>query len=145
MRNYLGEREYQTWAGWKKAAKEAGAVRLEGDKDIANAFAADGFGVGEWDGEKGTIYIREVRSNPSRGSSIRMGDQVIGIMGVDGGYAGVVTGVSRDSRGRTLVSYVDDNGNERVTFDFNLSKNVPARGEFPRHNPSRRRSSVSDV
>ncbi len=64
MRNYLGEREYQTWAGWKKAAKEAGAVRIEGDKDIANAFAADGFGVGEWDGEKGSIYERKPRRNP---------------------------------------------------------------------------------
>ena len=51
-------RKQQTYAGWKAAAKKAGAVRFEGDKDIANAFASDGFGVGEWDGAEGEIFSR---------------------------------------------------------------------------------------
>lgn len=145
----IAERKYQTWAGWRKAAKEAGATRFEGDKDIAQAFAGgpsyeDSIAIGEWDGAEGSIYVYEgARRNPA--SKIRVGDEVIGIMGVDGGYAGTVTGVTRDSRGRVLVTYRDaETGEERTTFDFNLSKNVPARGVFPRHNPLRRRPGESE-
>lgn len=66
----------------------------------------------------------------------KRGDVVIGIMGVDGGYAGTVTAVATDSQGRQLVTYKDsDSGKERVTFAFNLSKDVPEKGRFPRKNP----------
>jgi len=54
--NHLGEREYQTYGAWRRACLQAGAVRFEGDRDIANAFGADGKGVGEWGGDLGTIY-----------------------------------------------------------------------------------------
>lgn len=65
------EKKYQTWAGWKRAAKEAGATRFEGDKDIANAFAGgpsyeDSIAIGEWDGETGTIFVYAgARRNPA--------------------------------------------------------------------------------
>lgn len=139
----IAEREYQTYAGWRKAAKEAGATRFEGDRDIAQAFNGDTY-VGEWDGAVGVIFVYGgSRQNPT--SKIRVGDEVIGIMGVDGGYAGTVTDVTRDSRGRVLVTYRDaETGEERTTFDFNLSKNVPARGTFPRRNPLRRRPGESE-
>lgn len=165
-------KKYQTWAGWKRAAKEAGASLFEGDKDIAQAFGvvdssrpakehpgdySNLFSVGEWDGAEGIIYEsarkmpRLMDDYPTKNprasrDTFRVGDKVIGIMGVDGGYAGVVTGVTKDSRGRfIIVTYRDaESGEERVTFDFNLSKNVPARGVFPRRNPLRRRPGESE-
>lgn len=67
-KNHLGNNEYNTWAGWRAAAKKAaadadlGAVWFEGDKDIAQAMVgakpfATGktFSIGEWDGEKGDV------------------------------------------------------------------------------------------
>lgn len=56
--NHLGEREYQTYNAWRAAAKAAGAVSFEGDKDIASAVGADGRHVGEWGGDKGSIYTK---------------------------------------------------------------------------------------
>lgn len=64
------EKKYQTWAGWKRAAKEAGATLFEGDKDIAQAFGvvdpsrsssdrSNLFAVGEWDGVEGSVYTYE--------------------------------------------------------------------------------------
>jgi hypothetical protein len=47
---------YTTYKSWLTAAKKAGAVRLDGDKDIAMAFGADGRGVAEWDGAEGYVY-----------------------------------------------------------------------------------------
>jgi len=47
---------YTTYKSWLTAAKKAGAVRLDGDKDIAMAFGADGRGVAEWDGVEGYVY-----------------------------------------------------------------------------------------
>ena len=55
-RNGRGETEYRGYAAWRKALKSAWPnVMIDGDKDIANAFA-DGKGIGEWDGEVGTIH-----------------------------------------------------------------------------------------
>ena len=54
---------YTTYSAWRAAAKKAGAVRFEGDKDIAQAFDATGFGVAEWDGAEGYIY-RKSMNNP---------------------------------------------------------------------------------
>ena len=47
---------YLTYKSWLAAAKKAGAVRLDGDKDIAMAFDAKGRGVAEWDGAEGYVY-----------------------------------------------------------------------------------------
>lgn len=47
---------YLTYKAWLVAAKKAGAVRLDGDKDIATAFDAKGRAVAEWDGAEGYIY-----------------------------------------------------------------------------------------
>jgi hypothetical protein len=55
---------YTTYSAWRAAAKKAGAVRIEGDKDIAQAFDASGRGVAEWDGAEGYIYKSESRENP---------------------------------------------------------------------------------
>lgn len=55
---------YTTYSAWRAAAKKAGAVRIEGDKDIAQAFDAKGRGVAEWDGAEGYIYKSVVRENP---------------------------------------------------------------------------------
>lgn len=46
-----------TYGGWRTAVKSAGAVKIDGDKDIATALDKNGRGVGEWDGEKGEVYI----------------------------------------------------------------------------------------
>lgn len=48
-------KEFTTYAGWRKAAKDMGATRFDGDKDIAQAFAANGNHVGEWDGASGYV------------------------------------------------------------------------------------------
>ncbi len=47
---------YTTYGAWRAAAKKAGAMRFEGDKDIAQAFDNNGRGVAEWDGAEGYIY-----------------------------------------------------------------------------------------
>jgi hypothetical protein len=47
---------YTTYKSWLAAAKKAGAVRLDGDEDIAMAFDKNGRGVAEWDGAEGYIY-----------------------------------------------------------------------------------------
>jgi hypothetical protein len=57
---------YTTYSAWRAAAKKAGAVRFEGDKDIAQAFDATGFGVAEWDGAEGYIYRKSEMRNPMR-------------------------------------------------------------------------------
>ena len=70
-------------------------------------------------------------------NSIRVGDKVMGIMGVEGGYAGTVIAIKRDGR-HTVVFYKDDDGAVYETLDFNITKNVPEKGKFPRKNPARR-------
>lgn len=55
---------YTTYSAWRAAAKKAGAVRFEGDKDIAQAFDANGRGVAEWDGAEGYIYRKSEMRNP---------------------------------------------------------------------------------
>lgn len=57
---------YTTYSAWRAAAKKAGAVRFEGDKDIAQAFDANGRGVAEWDGAEGQIYRKPEMRNPRR-------------------------------------------------------------------------------
>ena len=57
---------YTTYSAWRAAAKKAGAVRFEGDKDIAQAFDATGRGVAEWDGAEGYIYRKSEMRNPMR-------------------------------------------------------------------------------
>jgi hypothetical protein len=110
----------------------------EWDSDTADRIAKRAFdkGLAKMDRNgmfKGTS--KAMRSNPAR-PSFKRGDLVIGIMGVDGGYVGTVTGVTTDSRGRQVVTYKDsETGKERVTFASNLSRNVPESGKFPRKNP----------
>ena len=55
---------YTTYSAWRAAAKKAGAVRFEGDKDIAQAFDGNGRGVAEWDGAEGYIYRKSEMQNP---------------------------------------------------------------------------------
>jgi len=72
--------------------------------------------------------------------SIRVGDKVMGIMGVTGGYAGTVIAIRRDGR-HNVVFYKDDGGAVYETLESNITKNVPEKGRFPRKNP---RSSRED-
>jgi len=53
---------------------------------------------------------------------LSVGDKVQGIQGVDGGYSGKVKSIKKDNRGSTLVTFIDDKGKERETFDFNVKK-----------------------
>lgn len=74
------------------------------------------------------------RQNPAtaRTAAIRVGETVMGIMGVDGGYVGVVRKIGRDARGIRIVTFVGDDGVVRETPEFNVTRNVPAVGKFPR-------------
>ena len=58
-RSIVQKGNYETYAGWRRASKEHGAVKFEGDKDIAQAFDSTGFAVGEWDGTVGYIFIKK--------------------------------------------------------------------------------------
>ncbi len=63
--NHMGEREYQTWSGWKSACKKAyPGCAFRGDKDIG-AATLDGKDVGEWDGAVGSVYEKQVAENKS--------------------------------------------------------------------------------
>lgn len=54
--NHMGEREYQTYAGWKRAIKLAHpGCTFRGDVDIG-AAVVNGKDVGEWDGAIGCIF-----------------------------------------------------------------------------------------
>lgn len=58
--NHMGEREYQTYSGWKAACKKAyPGCGFRGDKDIG-AATLDGKDVGEWDGAVGSVYAKQV-------------------------------------------------------------------------------------
>lgn len=51
---------YTTYKSWRDAAKKHGGVRLEGDKDIAQIFDANGYALAEWDGAEGFLYLKKV-------------------------------------------------------------------------------------
>lgn len=69
-KNHLGEPEQTTFAGWKRACKDALrkvdssiTAWLEGDADIAEMFIGEKpykqgktFSIGQWDGDKGSVY-----------------------------------------------------------------------------------------
>ena len=51
------DRRFSSFQAWKRAMRQIDpGARFEGDRDIAFAFAADGRGIGEWDGARGSIY-----------------------------------------------------------------------------------------
>ena len=57
--NHMGDREYQTYAGWKAACKKAyPECSFRGDKDIGAAVLGNK-DVGEWDGAVGSVYARK--------------------------------------------------------------------------------------
>ena len=60
--NHMGEKEYYTYAGWKRAVKAIDPnAEFYGDKDIGGAI-----NVGEWDGEKGSIFTPVIRAKQRR-------------------------------------------------------------------------------
>jgi hypothetical protein len=77
-KNHMGENEYGTYTGWKAAAKKAdAAVWFDGDKETCNAMVGpnpykrgETKGIGEWDGEKGSVY----KSGVSEGKSFKRND-----------------------------------------------------------------------
>lgn len=58
---------------------------------------------------------------------IKIGSEVMGIMGINGGYVGKVTSISGKN-----VTFKDSSGILRETLLFNLTLNVPPPGKFPR-------------
>lgn len=50
---------YNTFYEWRRASKEHGAVRFEGDRNNAQAFDSTGFAVGEWDDVVGYVFVRK--------------------------------------------------------------------------------------
>lgn len=59
-KNSLGETEYRTYSSWLRAVKQLDPqARIEGDKDIASAFASDGKPLGQWEGDVGSIHQRD--------------------------------------------------------------------------------------
>lgn len=70
-KNHMGEKEQTTFAGWKKACKAADAsVWFEGDSETAQAMVGpkpykrgETKGIGEWDGEKGSVYKSTVKES----------------------------------------------------------------------------------
>lgn len=60
--NHMGEKEYQTYAGWKRAVKAAHPTcTFRGDIDIG-AAVVDGKDVGEWDGAVGCIFKSQAKA-----------------------------------------------------------------------------------
>lgn len=56
-KNYMGEREFQTYAGWKRACKMVKPdATFTGDRDI------DSCEVGEWDGAVGSIFNKPTKA-----------------------------------------------------------------------------------
>jgi len=68
--NHMGERTQQTFAGWKRACKQASPdVWFDGDADICNAMVGpnpyvrgETKSIGDWDGAQGSIYVKETKS-----------------------------------------------------------------------------------
>jgi hypothetical protein len=57
-KNYMGEREFQTYAGWKRACKMIKPdANFTGDRDI------DSCEVGEWDGAVGSIFNKPTKAD----------------------------------------------------------------------------------
>ena len=56
--NHLGERTFQTYNAWRASCKAINPnVQFEGDKDMCQAKP----GIGEWDGNEGIIYTKDVK------------------------------------------------------------------------------------
>jgi hypothetical protein len=63
-KDHLGDKEYNTFAGWKAACRKvAPSVWFEGDKDIGEAFVGpkpykkgETQSIGQWGGDTGTVY-----------------------------------------------------------------------------------------
>ena len=61
-----GERgRYTTYAAWRAACRKIDRnFRVEGDKDIAQAFSSTGVWIGEWDGAVGVVRKSELTPMP---------------------------------------------------------------------------------
>lgn len=74
-KNHIGESEYQTYAGWKRACKKQDStVWFDGDEDIAQAMVGpkpfkrgETKSIGEWDGDVGSVYLKEEAHNKNVG------------------------------------------------------------------------------
>lgn len=64
QKNHMGELEYTNWSSWKAACKKNNPeVWFDGNQDICNAFIGpkpykrgETLAIGEWDGEKGSMF-----------------------------------------------------------------------------------------
>lgn len=62
-KNHMGDREYQTYAGWKAACKKAHpGCEFRGDRDIGAAVVGNK-DVGEWDGAIGFVYANTLKES----------------------------------------------------------------------------------
>lgn len=64
-KNHLGEREFQTYDGWRAAVRKIDPkAKIDGDKDIATAIhSVTGRAIGEWGGDVGSIYKEVVKES----------------------------------------------------------------------------------
>jgi len=81
------------------------------DCEITSAgrpVSGDAAGAGSKEPGRGADQHREAEKGIGM-STIKIGDKVMGSMGVVGGYAGTVTAIKRDGR-HTIIYFVDDEG-----------------------------------
>ena len=94
---------------------------------------------------------RKIAEKELLSEDVKVGDHVVGIMGVDGGYGGIVSSINRDKRGRNVVTFIDEvTGDKRETFEFNVQSTNTDQGkkhyEFSKtHSPSKVRKFTEGV
>ena len=65
---------------------------------------------------------------------IKIGDKVMAILGPVGKYAGTVFAIRHEGKHRIAI-FKDEEGVVYETPVYNLTKDVPAKGRYPRKNP----------
>jgi len=65
---------------------------------------------------------------------IKIGDKVMAILGPVGKYAGIVSAIKHEGKHRIAI-FKDEEGVVYETPVYNLTKDVPAKGRYPRKNP----------
>ena len=74
---------------------------------------------------------------------IKIGDKVMAILGPVGKYAGTVFAIRHEGKHRIAI-FKDEEGVVYETPVYNLTKDVPAKGRYPRKNPVRPRRGESE-
>lgn len=122
-KNHLGDAEYNTWSGWRAAAKKKDpAVWFEGDKDIAQAMVGpkpykDGktIAIGEWDGEKGSIFSDANIKNAKEKNAFNAAEAGFGQSARD--FAHVTEGLEDGALEKAVLAALENIFNSKVDSD----------------------------